>query len=462
MLSEKLLQKLSIIYTDEYVSDTYKISFSVLKENFIYINFKGFATNSDLNKGFEKRNHIIQKFGFDKKEYFEVWDYIHMPKMSREGRFILNENLSKENPNLLAIVFTNCSLQQEIILHTGFSFIKNSKTINTIIKSNDDAIDFGISLLKSNKEQRAFIINSEIANGNIVRNYVKSKFDELWNKNKEYTKIASKEYKIIRCQENVYFSDDNLFCANFDIIESNIIKIDFSGIVKQNDIDSVFKIKEQIVDKFDLNKSTIYQIFDFSKVRFKSRSKVIGKIKSHLLEPTELNNISLFSAKSIFTNQYLNLKNKKNLNKWIVSNNFEDAFRRAYIIRELYKVQSKISIPKQKKDKDILINVLQSKLSKLTYQHNFDIEQIIKFISQIAWDKQNKPINIENQKNQRLNNIFYAIKLVLEDNSDNVNVLNGQIKDLQEQNSILVKKLKALEEGKIQKSENININFDLN
>ncbi|HBF89523.1 MAG TPA: hypothetical protein DDX39_12865 [Bacteroidales bacterium] len=462
MLSEKLLQKFEIIHTEEYKSETYKIFYAVFKERFLYINFKGFSTNNDLIKGFEIRNRLITQFGFNEKEYFEIWDYIHSPKTSRDGRFIINENLSKENPNLLAILFTNCSLQQEVMLHSGFSFIKNNKTINTILKTNEEGIEFGLNLLKSTKEQRALIINALISSGDIVRNYVKSNFNDLWNKNKEIINIASLEYKVLRFQNNIYFSDSNLFYVNFDVIEENILKIDFSGIVKNSDIDTIFKYKSDILKELGLNKSTIYQIFDFTNVKFQSKSKIINNIISHLLEPIEINNISIFVSKSLFINQYLRIKNKKGLNKWMRTTNFENAFHKAYIIKELFESETKISIPKQKKEKDILINLLQSKLNKLGNQHKFDIEQIIKFISQIAWDKQSKPISIDNNKNPRLNNIFYAIKLVLEDNNDNINKLKGNISDLETQNSILAQRIKELEHEKVQKTKNVNINFELN
>lgn len=417
MLTDKQEKKYTKFLTDEYSSENYNIKFTAFKEGFLLIDFRGYANLDDINLGFEKRNAVIEAAGFDKKEYFEIWDFVYLPKTSREGRLLISEYLSVENKNLLAIIYTNCSILQQITLRTGFSFIENKYTINTIKKDNQTAIEFGVKLLSSDKEKRSKILFSEIESGSLTRNYTVNNFFEIWRQKSDYLEIFNHNYERIKNEDWCFYSVDKSFISSIEVIDSNIFHITLNGELTPDSLDKTFKLKNNIINLLGLNKSTIYQIFDFTKVNTSSINKHYNYFLDLMNLPFEMNNNTVIITKKI-SEIFLKFKNKKSLKKIVLKNNFESAFHYSLIIKECLSENNAkdLIIPSKKKDKDLLIQLMHDKINRQNTQYHSEIEEIIKMLSQISWDKYNNPIQLKKASSERLENVFYAVKLIFDDN----------------------------------------------
>ncbi|OFX58225.1 MAG: hypothetical protein A2046_09390 [Bacteroidetes bacterium GWA2_30_7] len=443
MLTEKQEKDYHLICSDEYRSENYSFKIKAFKEGFLFLDFKGAATPEDINRGFELRKKITEKVGFNNREYFEVWDFVYIPKANREGRLLISEYLSEDNNNLLSIVYTNCSLQQQITLRSGFSFIENKQIINILKKNNQEGITFGLSLINADIEKRAKIISEEINNGSLSRNYTINNFSEIWRQNKETIDIYNQEYSIIKNPDWVYYSANKNFSCSIEVIDNNIFNILCKGNLSKENLDSLFKLKNNIIRLLGLNKATIYQIFNFSQINIKSLIKEVDYLNDLLNISLELNNTNIFISNKV-SELILKIKNKRSVNSWVIKNKFEKALHFALIVKEkMYHNSANIErkIPSKSKDKDILINLLQDKVHRMTVQSQLETEEILKMLSQVAWDKYSQPIQLDKINNEKLENIYYAIKLIFEDNQELLKQYKENNLKLLEINSMLSKEV---------------------
>lgn len=442
MLTEKQEKNYTLICADEYCSENYNFKIKAFKEGFLFLDFKGSATLEDIKLGFELRKKITLKAGFDKREYFEVWDFVYLPKASRESRLLISEYLSEENNTIVSIVYTNCSLQQQITLRSGFSFIENKQIINILKKTNQEGINFGLSLINANIETRAKIICEEINNGSLSRNYTINNFNEIWRQSKETIEVYNNEYPIIKNPDWICFSFDDNFTCGIDIIDNNIFSINCKGNLTKENLDSLFKLKNNIIRLLGLNKASIYQIFNFTKVNTKSLIKQVDYLNDLLNISLELNNTNIFISNK-FPEIILKLKNRRSVNSWVIKNNFDKAIHFALMVKDkMHNTNNaKLKIPSKNKDKDILINLLQDKIHRMTTQSQLETEEILKMLSQVAWDKYSQPIQLDKMNSDKIETIYYAIKLIFEDNQELLKQYKESNLKLQDSNSKLKKEV---------------------
>ncbi|OFX20160.1 MAG: hypothetical protein A2033_17285 [Bacteroidetes bacterium GWA2_31_9] len=442
MLTEKQEKNYTLICADEYRSENYNFKIKAFKEGFLFLDFKGAASIDDIKLGFELRKKITEKAGFNKREYFEVWDFVYLPKASRDSRLLISEYLSEENNTILSIVYTNCSLQQQITLRSGFSFIENKQIINILKKTNQEGINFGLSLINADIETRAKIICEEINNGSLSRNYTINNFNELWRQNKETIEVYNQEYSIIKNPDWICFSFEDNFTCSIDVIDNNIFNISCKGNLSKGSLDSIFKLKNHITRLLGLNKASIYQIFNFTKVSTKSLIKEVDYLNDLLNISLELNNTNIFVSNK-FPEIILKLKNRRSVNSWVIRNKFEKALHFAFMVKDRmnYSNNAKLVIPSKSKDKEILINLLQDKVHRMTTQSQLETEEILKMLSQVAWDKYSQPIQLDKMNSDKIENIYYAIKLIFDDNQDLLKQYKENNLKLQEMNSQLRKEV---------------------
>ncbi|MCD4665598.1 MAG: PAS domain S-box protein, partial [Bacteroidales bacterium] len=97
-------------------------------------------------------------------------------------------------------------------------------------------------------------------------------FNKLWEKKKEIINVKNNNYRIINKDEWKYNSTNNKFSFSCSVIEGNITLMKFEGVAQSPDVDSIFKILYEIVDKFSYNNSDnkLFGIGDFRNLKWVS------------------------------------------------------------------------------------------------------------------------------------------------------------------------------------------------